>query len=196
MLGRLVRVMSFSVVALVALFAHSANANLVVNGDFETGDFTGWTQSGDFTYSSVGGGVYARSGVYGGQFGAVEDIFGSGFGGPVSISQTLSTIAGDGYHISFWLRKDDTMGGTAAFSWEVDGVQQADPLAGESSFEYQQYFADVVATSDATVIRFTFLHDPAYYGLDDIRVVPEPGALWLLAVALAAAGGIRRSRVS
>jgi hypothetical protein len=37
-----------SAVVLLLLFISAANADLIVNGGFETGDFTGWTQSGWF----------------------------------------------------------------------------------------------------------------------------------------------------
>lgn len=38
---------------LVCLFGLVANADIIVNGGFETGDFTGWTQTGDGSYSGV-----------------------------------------------------------------------------------------------------------------------------------------------
>src|SRR5689334_4677324 len=41
--------------ALLLGMAGRANANLVANGDFETGDFTGWAQFGDTSFSGVDG---------------------------------------------------------------------------------------------------------------------------------------------
>ena len=38
---------------LLIAFACHASANLVTNGGFETGDFTGWTQSGNTGFTSV-----------------------------------------------------------------------------------------------------------------------------------------------
>ena len=59
-----------AVLALVALPAFAADvcqtpANLVVNCGFETGDFTGWTQSGNTGFTGVSTGIYAYSGNYG-----------------------------------------------------------------------------------------------------------------------------------
>jgi len=69
----------------------------VVNGGFETGDLSGWTQFGNTGGTSVmvcGAGC-AESGAYGVNFGAVFT--------PGGIEQTLATISGQSYNISFWL---------------------------------------------------------------------------------------------
>jgi hypothetical protein len=57
-----------ALIAAVALsFAHHASANLITNGGFETGDFTGWTVTGccdTFVGGSVGGGPSPHSGNF------------------------------------------------------------------------------------------------------------------------------------
>jgi hypothetical protein len=79
--------------ALIGASSVASAANLVVNGGFETGDFTGWTQSGD-TSSTFVESFFVHSGNFAATFGP---IFSLGF-----LSQTLTTTAGTGYTISFW----------------------------------------------------------------------------------------------
>jgi len=70
-------------IALCAV-ASPAFANLVANPGFETGDFAGWTQSGDTSFSGVDGNP--QSGTFAAFFGPIG---GNGF-----ISQDLATMAG------------------------------------------------------------------------------------------------------
>src|SRR5207342_1372158 len=70
-----------------------ANANLVTNGGFETGDFTGWTNGGNTGFTGVDPGIQ-HSGTYGAFFGPIGS---NGF-----LSQTLATTAGGVYTLSFW----------------------------------------------------------------------------------------------
>src|SRR4051812_22535412 len=80
-----------SVIAMLA--AGSAKADLVVNGGFETGDFTGWIQSGD-TVSTKVNTFIPHTGNFSVQAGPATSL---GF-----LSQTLPTTPGTNYTISFW----------------------------------------------------------------------------------------------
>jgi hypothetical protein len=80
----------YGILALVSLLGlgitQSARADLITNGGFETGDFTGWTTSGTPTVQST----FPHSG----SFDALFSV-------PGSISQSLATTAGQSYTIDF-----------------------------------------------------------------------------------------------
>ena len=60
----LLTVVALVVLLLVGAPTASASPNLINNGSFESGDFTGWTTGGNFTNTSVTfGGFYAYSGA-------------------------------------------------------------------------------------------------------------------------------------
>src|SRR5580704_14001113 len=97
-------------VALLALgtsvLAHAGN--LVTNGSFETGDFTGWTVTGDTTFvgvcdvSTCPSGFAPQDGNFAAYFGPVGDT--------ATISQTIATTPGEEYSLSFYLA--NPVGGT------------------------------------------------------------------------------------
>ena len=87
----------------LAFATPSAAQELVTNGGFETGNFSGFTQTGNITFNGVGAGT-GTSGSFGAFFGAVGSTGG--------ITQSLATSAGQSYLIGFDLAND---GGTPNF---------------------------------------------------------------------------------
>ena len=85
-----------------------ASANLITNGDFESGSFSSWSTSG-LTCSGVGSNF---SGATGGCFGydvdpgpfagAYSAYLGTAAGGGL-ISQSFATVAGQNYLLDFYL---------------------------------------------------------------------------------------------
>jgi Carbohydrate binding domain len=179
------RLVICGVIAFFAAGLASANANIVNNGGFETGDFTGWTQTGNTGATGVGTGIDAHSGTYGAFFGPVGSVGG--------ITQTLSTTPGAFYDLNFWLRND---GGTPnSFSVTFDGTFLL-TFSDAGAFSYTQYsFPGLLASTGSTALTFLFRQDPAWYRLDDVSVdpynasaTPLPGALPLFATGLGGFG--------
>ena len=173
-----------------------AQANLVVNGGFQTGPpgdiIYGWTQFGNTDNSGVDG-SNPHSGSYGAFFGPQLSAGG--------ITQEITVISGATYQIDFWLANN------------FEGVNPEVPqdcyfelmLGGKSvvllngiveAFDYShRIFAfDAVADGPFT-IGFGFRHQDGYFDLDDVSVerVPEAAATaGLLGLGLAGLAGMRR----
>jgi hypothetical protein len=147
----------------------SVPGDLVTNGGFETGDFSGWTLGGNqdgFT-GVTNDPPNAHSGCCYAFFGAV--------GSDATVSQTLTGAhVGLSYTLSFWLLSD---GGTPAdFSATVSGT--TDP-GGTSTvvapagvpFGYTQFTKSFTVASANPVLTFTGRDDPGFWNLDDVSVV-------------------------
>jgi len=139
------------------------DGNLVANCGFETGDFTGWTQSGDLSFTTVvpDSGV-AHTGFYGVAAGPTLDL---GF-----ISQVLPTAAGGTYNLTFWLRN---AGAPNEFAVIWDGTVIFDQTT-KPDFDYMLVeFDGLTASMDGTELDFGFYNGPDYFYIDDIVVVPN-----------------------
>ena len=143
------------------------NTGLVLNGGFQTKDFTDWTLTGD-TYSTfVDDGDYSGITPYFGEYEAALETSGSlGY-----LSQTLSTTAGTSYLLSFWF--DNPYANPGEFLVEWNGNSLLDTMNPVANDWTNMRFL-VSATGTSTVLQFGYQDDRdfGYFGLDDISVIP------------------------
>jgi hypothetical protein len=166
-----------SVALATAVVASQAQATtLIVNGGFETGDFSGWTANAvSFPMYIVTSPVH--SGTYAAQI--------AGFSlAPDTLSQTVSDTAGQAYDLSFsrFIGDGDptvsmtvTWGGATIFS-------ELNPGAANSNV-YQTFSFGVVGTGSDTLV-FTTANDPSFTYLDDVSLTATPlPPTWTMLIA-------------
>ena len=170
-------------ITLVLLIGMSqAAAQVVTNGDFETGDFTGWTLSGDtnsmiIDFSKATNSIpgYSTSGIipYSGSYEAA--LATSGSGQPGFLSQTFATTAGTDYLLTFWLNnRTGTSNGTNEFLVSWNGTNIFNHANLDTTADWTNFQFVVTATETNTVLKFGFYDDLGfnnnYLDLDYINV--------------------------
>jgi len=166
--------------------------NLVVNGGFETGSFSGWTVTGNTTPCLFVGttndprcipttGIGPHSGNYAAELGNA--------GGDAFLSQNLATTAGTTYELTFWLAVQNygTPLNDFSVTWNGKQIFSETNITSQGYTEYE--FTGLAATGNSTALTFGFRDDPSYLVLDDVSVVdppstPEPGTLGLFGAPL------------
>jgi hypothetical protein len=156
---------SFPLLAGICILANATSAiaqELVTNGSFETGSFSGWATSGNLAGTSViSNPLYVHSGTYGAQLGAANTL---GF-----ISQNLVTTSTKKYVLSLWLNSPD---GASPNEFKVswNGTVIFDQ-ANIGNIGWTNLVFTNTATGTSTPLQIGFRDDPSYLGLDDVSVV-------------------------
>jgi len=169
-------------------FALNIVQSLVANGGFETGDFTDWTLVGNgivsqgpfgsTIYNAVESSSSYPSVVHSGSYGAFL-----GDTQLATLSQTLATIPGGNYLLSFWL--DNTTSGSGQrfqASWNGSALFN---VTNPAAFSWTNLQFIVTAASSSTELQFGAENNPAYFGLDDISVTHIPAVAFKTAAKTA-----------
>src|SRR5882724_3193448 len=142
--------------------ARATSINLVANGDFSTGDFTGWDV---FGADSIG---YVIS-----DFAVLTSGTGYGY-----LEQNVPVVTGHTYKFGFrlgWslLTPDQFTAWADVVNGPVllDLVDVASPDE-NAPIEWHSYAYLFTATSDTTRIGFRFINLPTAWSLDDVFVTP------------------------
>lgn len=173
--------------ALCAVTIPALAGNLISNGDFETGDFTGWSQNG------WGINLTGTTGPHTGDFYAGTGC--TSFG--CFLSQTITTDANATYDLNFWYASGPGGGTDLQLRVYWDGIQ-IDDIVGNTN-GYANFDYTVSATTTSTALAFEGLQVPSFNGIDDVSVAassatPEPGSITLFIAGLAAVVTRRRRR--
>ena len=177
----------------------SANPhNLVNNCGFETGNFTGWTLSGNDVPGELGN-LYGVEGLdpldgISPDNGSYQAYFADLDANATTLSQTIATVAGDRYQVSWYLVQDTAVVAPYSnqFSASFGGVSlvnlTAVPVEG-----YTYYSYSTVAASSSSVLSLRLGNDLGEFLVDDVSVIltPEPSA-WTLLLAGAISIGVFR----
>lgn len=166
--------LSLSILAVAV--AGVAPANLLTNGNFATGDFTGWTVDGaGEPWTTVNAAPFFAglpgAGTYSAAFGNVVALG--------SISQSISTVTGQAYNLSFYFATNNTgdiptfqlyasQNGNNLFSYSSTNIA----AASLKSYSF-------VATSTSTEIKFSGMAPYNYLAINNVvfEAVPEPATL-------------------
>ena len=155
----------------------SVGQSVLRNGDFESGDFTGWTLVGNTVtsgnvYNAVedasSGFTVIHSGTYGAFMGDTQ---------LASLSQSFPTVPGLYYLVSLWLDNPATgTGQQFRVNWLNDGTV-ANSLFQISSppvFAWTNLQFLVAATGSTGTLQLKAENDSNYFGVDDVSVTPIP----------------------
>ena len=169
--------------ALLVAWSSEASANLITNGDFETGDFTGWTANPNVAIDST----FPNAGSY-------DAVFTASSTDIATLQQTVTT-AGTNFILSFWLfNGTQDVFSPSSFAVSFGGSQVASFSTFDHFGEAGYFFTSVPVTASAgsTLLSFDEFNDSGDWNLDDVSLqavglatIDEPASVWMLSAILA-----------
>jgi hypothetical protein len=141
----------------------AGTGELVANGGFETGDFSGWSESGNVAPLSYGPQTFITPNAESGQYAAGLGSVGS----DGTLGQNIQTTAGQHYTLDFWLA--NASGGPDDFTVKWNG-QTLLALNDTPAQGYTEYTFGVVGTAGTSNLEFDARQDPSHWSLDNISV--------------------------
>jgi PEP-CTERM motif len=209
---KIIGLLCVSGLALAAPLSHASSicdaiaGNLVANCGFETGDFTSWTLAGNDVPGEAGnlygvegtdpfplpGGTAPNSGNF-------QAFFADLAANPTTLSQTISTVAGGEYSVSFYLAQQLVGPGTVNNAVSVAfGGTTLTSLTDVAVQGYEQFSFTTHATTSSSLLAITLGNDVGEFLLDDVSVtaiaVPEPASAWLMLIGLGGGLGVLAHR--
>ena len=190
-----------------------ANANLLVNGSFESGAFsppsnasqtlvvgnssiTGWTIVADSVSWIGNANPWGLTAAEGTRFLDLTDTQnGAPFGG---VTQTIATDIGLPYRLTFDIGSSGPFGFPVAIRATAGATSQVFSVNTSANNIWTRATLDFVATSTTSVIRFEGTNGQLYTGLDNATVlsqVPELPVQALLLIGLVGLGVAVRPRL-
>jgi len=158
------------------------SVSIVQNGGFEAGDFSDWTLAGfggnpltSFSDGVVDANSFGNAKNIGGEF-VHSGVFGAALGDTniATLSQTLPTVPGRKYLLSFWLDNPQSGPGQQFLvNWNANrtGSNQIYYVTNPPVMPWRKLTFVVTAADTNTVLQFGAENDPFGFGLDDVSVV-------------------------
>ena len=158
-------------------FTLMVGQELIQDGGFEAGDFAYWPNAGDNAfdgYSGVDTGVNTGLTPHGGSYVAALGASGTPL---ATMSQTIPTLAGQIYKLSYWWQSIDLGGGNVPNEFQVlwNGTSISDQV-NVGLFGSTQVKFIVAGAAGNSVLTFGYRNDLSYLGLDDVslQAIPLP----------------------
>jgi len=189
---------------------------VLINGSFESGidilsgaksvsggDVTGWAASGGNTVDYIEDGFFGLAALDGDRF---MDLTGSDRFGFGNMAQSINTVLGQNYLLSFWIGGSNQfggfgeIGGAPSILVELSGIF-TETFSGSrnSTTDWQRQTRRFVGTGGPSTLMFTGFQPTncCFIGLDDVKVaeLTEPGTLALMAFGLGGSVWARRRKI-